>query len=81
MRSSELLKARFRRIRFAGATGRARAERLCTAFVRNCGNRFEAVVTNYDDVAFERLRAGNAEVSAMSPKIFIAVDGENGEGR
>ena len=50
---------------------------LRTALVRSWGSGAEAIVTNYDDVAFERLRSTNAEVSAMSLEdIFIAVSGE-----
>jgi ABC-2 type transport system ATP-binding protein len=75
----EPLKARFRRIRFPAQPVALEQSTLRTAFVRNWGAGAEAVVTNYDDVAFERLRGSNAEVSAMSlEEIFIAVDGENG---
>ena len=75
----EPLKARFRRIRFAAQPVALDESQLRTAFVRNWGNGAEAVVTNYDDIAYERLRSANAEVSAMSlEEIFIAVDGENG---
>ena len=75
----EPLKARFRRIRFPAQPVALEQSALRTAFVRNWGAGAEAVVTNYDDVAFERLRTSNAEVSAMSlEEIFIAVDGENG---
>jgi ABC-2 type transport system ATP-binding protein len=76
----EPLKARFRRIRFAAQPVALEQSALRTAFVRNWGSSgAEAVVTNYDDVAFERLRGSNAEVSAMTlEEIFIAVDGENG---
>jgi ABC-2 type transport system ATP-binding protein len=75
----EPLKARFRRIRFPAQPVALEQSALRTAFVRNWGAGAEAVVTNYDDVAFERLRSSNAEVSAMSlEEIFIAVDGENG---
>ena len=75
----EPLKARFRRIRFAAQPVALEQSALRTAFVRNWGTGAEAVVTNYDDVAFERLHGANAEVSAMTlEEIFIAVDGENG---
>jgi ABC-2 type transport system ATP-binding protein len=75
----EPLKARFRRIRFPAQPVALEQSALRTAFVRNWGAGAEAVVTNYDDVAFERLRSSNAEVSAMSlEELFIAVDGENG---
>lgn len=77
--SLETLKARFRRVRFAAQPVALEESALRMAFVRNWGGGAEAVVTNYDDVAFERLHTANAEVSAMSLEdIFIAVDGENG---
>jgi ABC-2 type transport system ATP-binding protein len=78
----ETLKARFRRVRFAAQPVALQESALRTALVRNWGTGAEAIVTNYDDVAFERLGSSNAEVSAMSLEdIFIAVSGENGEGR
>ncbi len=78
----EPLKARFRRIRFAAQPVALEQSALRTAFVRNWGTGAEAVVTNYDDVAFERLHSTNAEVSAMSLEdIFIAVAGESGDRR
>ena len=73
----DALKARFRRIRFAAQPVALEQSPLRTALVRSWGSGAEAIVTNYDDVAFERLRSSNAEVSAMSLEdIFIAVSGE-----
>lgn len=75
----EPLKARFRRIRFAAQPVALEKSALRTAIVRRWGAGAEAIVTNYDDVAFERLHA-NAEVSPMTlEEIFIAVAGENGD--
>lgn len=75
----ETLKARFRRVRFAAQPVPLEEVQLRTAMVRNWGNGAEAIVTNYDDVAFERLRTSNAEVEAMNLEdIFIAVAGANG---
>lgn len=76
----DALKARFRRIRFAARPVALEQSALRAAVVRNWGNGAEAIVTNYDDVAFERFRESNAEVSAMSLEdIFIAVAGEGGQ--
>ncbi len=76
----DALKARFRRIRFAAKPVALQESALRTALVRNWGNGAEAIVTNYDDVAFERLRSTNAEVSALSLEdIFIAVAGEGAQ--
>jgi len=73
----DALKARFRRIRFAAKPVALQESTLRTALVRNWGAGSEAIVTNYDDVAFERLRSTNAEISALSlEEIFIAVAGE-----
>ena len=78
----ETLKARFRRVRFAAQPVALEQSALRTAMVRNWGGGAEAIVTNYDDITFERLGAANAEVSAMSLEdIFIAVAGETGERR
>jgi ABC-2 type transport system ATP-binding protein len=77
----ETLKSRFRRIRFASQPTALAAAPLEAANVRQWGNGTEAIVTNYDDLAFERFRAeanlGGTDVSAMSlEEIFIAVAGE-----
>ena len=77
----ETLKARFRRIRFAAQPLALEAASFRTALVRSWGAGTEAIISNYDDLAFERLRANatiqSADVSAMSlEEIFIAVAGE-----
>ena len=77
----ETLKSRFRRIRFASAPVALSAADLLPATVRQWGNGTEAVVSNYDELLFERFRnasgVGHAEASAMSlEEIFIAVAGE-----
>jgi ABC-2 type transport system ATP-binding protein len=77
----ETLKARFRRIRFAAQPLALEAASFRTALVRSWGTGTEAIISNYDDLAFERLRANatiqSADVSAMSlEEIFIAVAGE-----
>lgn len=79
----ETLKARFRRIRFASQPV-AITSTLRTSNIRAWGNGTEAVVSNYDDLSFERFReetaAPVAEVVPMSlEEIFIAMTGdENG---
>ena len=79
---TETLKSRFRRIRFASQPVALTTANLITATVRKWGSGTEAVISNYDDVAFERFRDGaqlNADVSPMSlEEIFIAVSGEEG---
>jgi ABC-2 type transport system ATP-binding protein len=78
----EALKARFRRVRFAAQPVALEQNALRTALVRTWGAGAEAIVTNYDERAFERLSGSSAEVSAMSLEdIFIAVDSGNGEGQ
>ncbi len=76
----EPLKARFRRIRFAAQPRALESSPLRTATVRRWGNGAEAVVTNYEDLEFERFQASlgaGAEVAPMSlEEIFIAVAGE-----
>ena len=75
----ETLKARFRRIRFAARPVALEQSALRTALVRNWGSGAEAIVTNYDDVVFQRL-GSNAEVAPMSlEEIFIAVAGEGAQ--
>ncbi len=80
---TEVLKARFRRIRFASQPVALSGATLVAASVRQWGSGTEAVVSNYDDLAFERFRdtakLGSAEVTSMSlEEIFIAVSGEQG---
>jgi ABC-2 type transport system ATP-binding protein len=77
----ETLKARFRRIRFTSQPMALAQANLVAATVRQWGSGTEAVISNYDDVAFARLRGESqlpvAEVSPMSlEEIFIAVAGE-----
>ena len=76
----ETLKERFRRIRFANQPAALENSPLVAASVRQWGSGTEAVVTNYDDLAFARLPEESrvvAEVKAMSLEdIFIAVTGE-----
>jgi ABC-2 type transport system ATP-binding protein len=75
----ETLKSRFRRIRFSSAPIALASGNLLAARVTQWGNGTEAVVSNFDDVAFERFRntANVAEVAPMSlEEIFIAVAGE-----
>lgn len=75
----DALKSRFRRIRFTASPMTLTAGNLLTASVRQWGNGTEAVVSNYDELAFERVRgeANVAEVVPMSlEEIFIAVAGE-----
>lgn len=80
----ETLKSRFRRIRFASAPVALSGGNLVAASVRQWGNGTEAVVSNYDEIAFERFRSttgiGHAETDAMSlEEIFVAVAGEEGK--
>ena len=80
----ETLKARVRRVRTPAAGAVAFRGALGAASVRSWGMGAEAVVSNYDDVAFERMRSSaglaHAEVSPMSlEEIFIAVAGEGAE--
>jgi ABC-2 type transport system ATP-binding protein len=80
----EMLKARFRRIRTAARPVALTNANVATAAIRAWGSGTEAVVTNYDDVTFERFRTGSdvAEVAPMSLEdIFIAVAGEAGAGQ
>lgn len=82
----ETLKGRYRRIRTAGGSVALAAGNLATASVRQWGSGSEAVVSNYDETAFERFRAsadaGHTDASAMSlEEIFIEVAGEEGAKR
>lgn len=74
----ETLKQRFRRVRFAAQPMELAHANLIAAQVRQWGNGTEAVVSNYDELEFARLRERvTAEVSPMSlEEIFIAVAGE-----
>jgi ABC-2 type transport system ATP-binding protein len=77
----ETLKSRFRRIRFTSQPMALEQANLVAATVQQWGTGTEAVISNYDDVAFARLRGETqlpvAEVVPMSlEEIFIAVAGE-----
>ncbi len=75
----DVLKSRFRRVRFASPAVALAGGNLVTAKVTQWGSGTEAVVSNFDDIAFERFRsmANVAEVAPMSlEEIFIAVAGE-----
>jgi ABC-2 type transport system ATP-binding protein len=77
---AETLKARFRRIRFASQPV-AVSSRLASSSLRSWGSGTEAIVSNFDDVSFERLREeaslSVADVSPMSlEEIFIAITGD-----
>jgi ABC-2 type transport system ATP-binding protein len=79
----ETLKSRFRRIRFASQPVALTSANLVAATVRQWGTGTEAVISNYDDLAFERFRDAAqlhaVDVSPMSlEEIFIAVAGEEG---
>jgi len=78
--SVDALKSRFRRIRFAAQPMALDTAVLRPTIVRSWGGGAEAIVSNYDDIAFERMRSaskiGAAEVEAMSlEEIFIAIAG------
>lgn len=73
----EALKSRFRRVRYAGPPA---ALAMTAAATRAWGTSgTEAIVTDYDDVAFERFRR-EAETSESTPmtleEIFISIAGE-----
>src|SRR5947208_3706759 len=51
----DAVKARFRRIRFAAQPAALEKSALRTAVLRRWGSGAEAIVTNYDDIAFEPL--------------------------
>ena len=81
----DALKSRFRRIRFAAQPVALDTAVLRPTVVRRWGGGAEAIVSNYDDLAFERMRSasniGAAEVEAMSlEEIFIAIAGGNNGG-
>ncbi len=77
----EALKSRFRRLRFASKPPELEQSALRPAVVRRWGNGAEAVVSNFDDLAFERFRStagvNEVEIAPMSlEEIFLAVAGE-----
>jgi ABC-2 type transport system ATP-binding protein len=76
----DALKSRFRRIRFAAQPVAIDTAVLRPTVMRSWGGGSEAIVSNYDDLAFERMRSASnidtAEVEAMSlEEIFIAMAG------
>jgi ABC-2 type transport system ATP-binding protein len=74
----DALKSRFRRIRFAAPPVAIDTAVLRPAVMRSWGGGAEAIVSNYDDVSFEKMRGniGAADVEAMSlEEIFIAIAG------
>jgi len=76
----DALKSRFRRIRFAAQPVAIDTSVLRPTVMRSWGGGAEAIVSNYDDLAFERMRSssniGAAEVEVMSlEEIFIAMAG------
>lgn len=78
----EPLKQRFRRIRFAAQPVALDGSPLVATAVRAWGGGAEAIVSNYDELAFERYRSTSdvpsADVTPMSlEEIFIAVAGEH----
>ena len=78
----ESLKARFRRIRSARPALALNSADFRTTDVRQWGSGTEAVVANYDELAFERFRVADAAHSEAVPmsleEIFVAVTGEEG---
>ena len=72
----ETLKSRFRRVRYAGAPA---VLSMNAASTRAWGSGTEMIVTDYDDLAFERFRA-NAQTTEVVPltleEIFVALVGE-----
>jgi ABC-2 type transport system ATP-binding protein len=82
---AEALKSRFRRVRFTAQQVALEAGGLAATAMRSWGSGAEAIVSNYDDLAFERFRASSgvnaADVAPMSlEEIFLAVSGENAGG-
>ncbi|HEV7920019.1 MAG TPA: ABC transporter ATP-binding protein [Thermoanaerobaculia bacterium] len=80
----DALKSRFRRIRFTSQPVAFSGAGLQAAAVRAWGAGTEAVVSNYDELAFERFRSTSniaaAEVAPLSlEEIFIAVTGEGAQ--
>jgi ABC-2 type transport system ATP-binding protein len=75
----ETLKSRFRRIRFAGPATTLAEANLAVTSSRPWGSGTEGVATNYDDLAFERVRqqSRTAEAAPLNlEEIFMAVVGE-----
>jgi len=83
---ADALRSRFRRIRFTAQPVALETGGLAATRMRSWGGGAEAIVSNYDDIAFERFRAASgvsaAEIEPMTlEEIFVAVAGENGGGR
>lgn len=75
----ETLKNRFRRIRVSGPAANLVEADLAVTASRPWGSGTEAVATNYDELAFDRLRerSRTAEAAHLSlEEIFVAVVGE-----
>ena len=77
---ADALRSRFRRIRFAAQPVALEAGGLAATAMRSWGSGAEAIVSNYDDIAFERFRTNSgvnaADVAPMTlEEIFVAVDG------
>ena len=73
------LKSRYRRVRFASGAVALASGNLLAAQVTQWGSGTEAIVSNFDEAAFERFRSGTnvANVAPMSLEdIFIAVAGD-----
>ena len=71
-------------MRFAAQPVALASGNLHTTAVRSWGAGTEAVVTNYDELAFERFRStANTDAAEISPMtledIFIAVTGEGAQ--
>jgi len=82
----ETLKSRFRRIRFSSQPVALPAASFVSTSIRKWGSGTEAVVSNYDELAFERIRdeakVPVADVAPMTLEdIFIALTGEEKETR
>jgi ABC-2 type transport system ATP-binding protein len=80
---ADALRSRFRRIRFTAQPVALEAGGLAATAMRSWGSGAEAIVSNYDDIAFERFRTTSgvnaADVAPMSlEEIFLAVAGGNG---
>ena len=77
------LKARFRRLRFPTAMPAMANAPLAMTAVRAWGGGTEAIVSNFDELAFERFRGSagmnGADVDALTlEEIFLAICGEEG---
>jgi ABC-type multidrug transport system ATPase subunit len=77
----ETLKSRFRRIRVPDPPPVLAASPLVTAAIRKWGTGTEAIVSNYDELSFDRFQEGANVVAEVSPltleEIFLAVAGQD----